>query len=49
MPPSLLEQVKLNQSETEIVKEIFAEFQLLVDSSEQGRERPGDYEEQKKV
>ena len=48
LPCSLLEQLKLNQSETEIVKEILAEFQLLVDSSEQGRERPGDYEEQKK-
>lgn len=48
LPSSLLEQVKKNLSESEIVKEILTEFELVVDSCEQPRERPGDYEGQKK-
>lgn len=48
LPASLLEQVKKNSSDYETVKEILTEFDLIVDSCEQPRERPGDYEEQKK-
>ena len=48
LPPSLLEQVKKCGSDWEWVKEILTEFQLIVDSSEQVRERPAEYEEQKK-
>lgn len=47
LPPSLLEQVKKSESEFELVREILGEMELIVDSSEQVRERPGDYEEQK--
>lgn len=47
-PPSLLEQVKKNASDSEIVKEILTENELIVDSYEQPIERPGEYEEQKK-
>ena len=47
LPASLLEQVKKNSSDYEIVKEILTEFELIVDSSEQPRERPEDYEQQK--
>lgn len=35
-------------SEREVVQELLTEFELLVDSSEQHRERPGNYQEQKK-
>jgi hypothetical protein len=48
LPASMLEQVKKNESDYEIVKEILTEFELIVDSCEQPRERPSDYEEQKK-
>ena len=48
LPSSLLEQVKKCGSNWEWVQEILTEFQLIVDSSEQARERPGEYEEQKK-
>ena len=48
LPSSLLEQVKKNASDHEIVKEILTQFELIVDSSEQARERPGEYEEQQK-
>jgi hypothetical protein len=48
LPSSLLEQVKKNASDYEFVKEILTEFELIVDSSEQARERPGEYKEQKK-
>jgi hypothetical protein len=44
----LLEQVKKWGSDCSWVQEILTEFQLIVDSSEQVRERPGEYEEQKK-
>lgn len=39
---------KKNSSEYEIVKEILTEYELIVDSCEQPRERPGEYQEQKK-
>ncbi len=31
------------ENDWEIVKEILTEYELIVDSSEQSRERPGDY------
>lgn len=39
---------KKNSSDSEIVKEILTEFELIVDSYEQPIERPGEYEKQKK-
>ena len=48
LPSSLLEQVKKNSSDYEVVKEILTEYELIVDSCEQPIERPGDYQEQKK-
>lgn len=39
---------KKNFSDYEIVKEILTEYELIVDSCEQPRERPGEYQEQKK-
>lgn len=48
LPSSLLEQVKKNESDYEIVQEILTEYELIVDSSEQPRERPREYKEQKK-
>jgi hypothetical protein len=39
---------KKNTSDSEIVKELLREFELIVDSCEQGRQRPGNYQEQKK-
>jgi hypothetical protein len=48
LPSSLLEQVKKTESDYEIVPEILTEYELIVDSSEQPRERPGEYKEQKK-
>ena len=47
LPSSLIEQVKKNESDYEIVKEILTEYELIVDSYEQVRERPGDNKEQK--
>lgn len=47
LPSSLIEQVKKNESDYEIVKEILTEYDLIVDSYEQARERPGDNKEQK--
>jgi len=44
LPSSILEQVKKKESDWEIVKEILTEYELIVDSSEQSRERPTDYE-----
>ena len=46
LPSSLLEQVKKNASDYEIVQEILTDYELIVDSSEQPRERPGEYQEQ---
>jgi hypothetical protein len=48
LPASLLEQVKNQVNDYEMVQEILQEFELLVDSTEQHRQRPGDYKEQKK-
>lgn len=48
LPCSLLEQVKKNAADYEIVKEILTEYELIVDSYEQVRERPGDKDEQEK-
>ena len=49
LPASLLEQVKKNPNEHEWVQEILGELELIVDSCEQPIQRPGDYQEQKKV
>jgi hypothetical protein len=46
LPSSLLEQVKKNASDYEIVQEVLTDYELIVDSSEQPRERPGEYQEQ---
>ncbi len=48
LPASLFEQVKNEVSDDEIVQEILPEFELLVDSTEQPRQRPREYKEQKK-
>ena len=48
LPASLVEQVKKNESDWEWVEKILLEFELIVDSYEQPRERPTDNEEQKK-
>jgi hypothetical protein len=47
LPESLLEQLKKNENELEWIKEILTELELIVDSTEQSRERPGKYEKQK--
>lgn len=47
LPASLLEQVEKHDSDYAIALELLAEFQLIVDSSEQPRERPSNQEEQK--
>ena len=48
LPSSLLESVKKNAADYEIVKEVLTEYELIVDSYEQVRERPGDNDEQEK-
>lgn len=48
LPASLLEQVKKNEKDWEWVKQMLGEWELVVDSSEQVRERPKTYQEQKK-
>ncbi len=48
LPPSLLEQVKKFQEDSEIVVEQLRDYELIVDSAEQAIERPSDYQEQKK-
>lgn len=48
LPSSLLDQVKKNASDYEIVQEILTDYELIVDSAEQPRERPGEYKEQEK-
>jgi Helix-turn-helix of DDE superfamily endonuclease len=48
LPSSLLEQVKNQESDFKIVQKLLTEFELIVDSMEQCRERYGDNEEQKK-
>ncbi len=47
LPPSLLEQVKKFEGDYEWLQELLSEVQLIVDTSEQARERPRDYQEQK--
>ena len=47
LPASLLDEVEGQAGEYELVQELLTQFELLVDSSEQSRERPGDYQEQK--
>ncbi len=47
LPASLLEQVEAHSSDYAIVQEWLTQFQLIVDSFEQARERPGDDEEQR--
>jgi hypothetical protein len=47
LPSSLLEQVKKNASDLMVVQEILTDYELIVDSTEQPRERPGEYKEQK--
>lgn len=47
LPASLLEQVEKNDSDYALALELLAEFKLIVDSSEQPRERPSDHHEQK--
>ena len=42
LPASLLEQVETRSSDYELVRELLVQFQLLVDSTEQARERPED-------
>jgi hypothetical protein len=48
LPASLLEQVKKKESDEFWVKEILKELELIVDSTEQDRERPSHQEKQKK-
>lgn len=48
LPASLLEQVERFDSDYALTQELLTEFQLLVDSMEQPRERPQDNEEQQK-
>lgn len=48
LPPSLLEEVKKNSNDHEMIKEILTEFELIIDSCEQPIERPSEYQEQKK-
>ena len=48
LPSSLFEEWERELKTDELVKEILAEEKLLVDSTEQPRERPSDYEEQEK-
>jgi len=48
LPASLVEQVKKQASEWEWISEILREFELIVDSCEQPRERQKEYQEQKK-
>jgi hypothetical protein len=48
LPESLLEEVKNKEDEYLWIKEILTELELIVDSTEQSRERPGKYEEPKK-
>ncbi len=47
LPESLLEQVKKNENEYLWVTEILRELELIVDSTEQARERPNEYQKQK--
>ena len=48
LPASLLEQVKKKDGDSEWVKELLTQYELIVDSAEQAIERPSNDEEQKK-
>ncbi|MFL9449672.1 transposase family protein [Tolypothrix bouteillei VB521301_2] len=48
LPSSLIEQVKKNESDLMVVQEILTDYELIVDSYEQVRERPKDNKEQEK-
>lgn len=48
LPASLVEEVKKKEKDWEWIEEILSSFELVVDSCEQPRERPKQYEEQKK-
>jgi hypothetical protein len=47
LPSSLMEQTKKDKEELEMIKEMLAEYELIVDSWEQPRERPKDNQAQK--
>jgi len=47
LPASVLEQVDPDSSDYALVQEWLTQFQLIVDSLEQARERPGDNDEQR--
>jgi IS5 family transposase len=47
LPASLLEQVKKCQESEEIIREALTDYELIVDSAEQVRERPSQYNHQK--
>lgn len=46
LPPSLLEQAKKEGDSLEVLLEELSQYELIVDSGEQSRERPSDYQEQ---
>ncbi len=48
LPASLLEELKNQPQNQQMLCELLAEIELLVDSTEQSRQRPKDYQEQKK-
>jgi hypothetical protein len=47
LPCSLMEELERNQEEEAAIAFLLTEYELIVDSWEQGRERPLDYQEQK--
>jgi hypothetical protein len=48
LPESIFAQLENCQNDWEVVQEILEEKELIIDSSEQERERPGDNQEQKR-
>ena len=48
LPASLLEELENQPENREMLYELLAEIDLLVDSTEQARERPKNYQKQKK-
>ena len=48
LPASLLEQIKKSQENEEVLREELQQYDLIVDSEEQDRERPSLYQTQKK-
>ena len=47
LPGSLIEQVKKCGEDLEVIMEMLTDYELIVDSAEQERERPSGYKEQK--